>query len=208
MLGRSILILFVLMPIFSLSQDVNNFTPTVTQDNSSDNEDINFTTNYLKNADNFELIDWGQEANRKVKMFYKYISYISNVNLGDTTRREAAMLASDLFLDKAQVCDSILLDNKEQVVNYEVGDFLEQLIEFDKSNVSISHLSVSDRLPFNVDTATKTYEITESITFTILSDEINYNTDKTVAVHFIFVRNLIEDKVSPIVKLGDINFSK
>lgn len=208
-MNKTIIILGLLLfiPLLSISQALRD-SSTGGASNSYNKVSVNVATDYLKNANKLELIDWSKEADRKVIMFYKYLSYLIDVNVDEKTKSEAAMMALELFADSTMVCDSLLLVNKQQTIFYDVEEFLKQMLEFDKSNVDIAHLFLSNKVFFDPNTTTKTYDITESITFTALSDKIIYVTSKTVIVHFISLENSSNDKVEFVVKLGDINFRK
>lgn len=203
---------FLFIPLLSISQQIleNSLTDDSksTKNNSYKVVNIKAAEDYLKNATTLELTDWGQEADRKVNMFYKYLSYLIDTDIDKGTKREAAMMAIELFADSTMVCDSLLLTNTEQIVSYEVKEFLRQMIDFNKNNIDITYLCFSNKLFFDPNTTTKTYNITESITFTMLSDRITYFTSKTVIVHFIFLESSTNDKEEFVVKLGDINFGK
>jgi len=202
----NVLLLFVFLPYLSLSQ---NFKNSLHDEDSPrflpKTENIDASKKHLKDVSTLELIDWKDHADRKVKMFYKYLSHLIDSDIDNETKTQVAALALDLFIDNSEVCDSILLGNKQQIFKYSVSDFLMQMIEFDKNNVKIDYNS--NHAFFDIDnTATRTYNITELITFAVLSEEITYSMDKVIVVHFI--ENPIDDGVKFIVKLGNISFSK
>jgi len=199
------LFLFMLLPLLSLSQNFGNF---VGDGVPLDPFPISEDENYIQSINPLERMDWEHEADRKVNMFYKYLSYLIDADIDHKTKREAAVLALDLFVDNAEVCDSILIENKQQAFNHDISDFLTQMIEFDRSNVQIDYLTNSDNIFFDINTSIRTYSSIESITFTRLSKKIIHSVGKIIVVHLMFIENPVDNKANFVVKLGNISFSK
>lgn len=175
------LTIFMCLPFFSMSQ-----------------------SGILKSADKAKHEDWSDEANRKVEVFYKHLSTLIRSDISIDDKGEVAMLIWDLFIDNAEVCDSILLGDKQQIHKYYVNEFLTQMMDLE-SNVHIYHLSSSNDLFFDVNTGTKIYDITELIKFKMLTP---YKTNKTVTAHFISIENPVDKRINFMIKLGNVHFSK
>jgi len=192
-----VLAVFMCIPFYSMSQAL--MTP---QQNIG-------AVSLLKRSNIDERKDWIDEANRIVEAFYKHLKVLTNTEIDRKRRKAVADRILDLFAShilEVKICDNILLDDKQKKYNYDIEDFLKQIVELDEINFEIINVNPppeSNDAFFNIDATTKIYEITETIKFKTHLGSKTYDIKKTIVVHFIFIENPVNG-INFIIRLGSI----